>query len=281
LGIGFGDIQLGDSTTQFETLTNTGNSTVTISQATVTGGPFGVRGLSLPISLGKGQSVTFRVLCTPSTRGTIRGKIAVASNASNPNLAIALLATGIPTGRLASSMSALNFGNVPVGTSKVLKVNLAAVGSSVTVSSATSTSPEFQLAGLTLPKTIPAGQSTSVSVIFTPQSSGVASGSISLTGSATTPLVHTLTGLGTAKSGHTVTLRWNPSASSVAGYNVYRSYKSGGPYTKINPTLAKSTSYVDSAVQGGTTNYYVIAAISPKGTQSKYSNQMQAVVPSN
>src|SRR5947207_5788312 len=47
--LAFGNIPLGNSLTQFETLTNTGDSTVTVSQATVTGPGFGVRGLSLPV----------------------------------------------------------------------------------------------------------------------------------------------------------------------------------------------------------------------------------------
>jgi hypothetical protein len=280
LGIGFGDVQVGDATTQFETLTNTGSSTITISQAKVTGGPFGTRGLILPVTLAKGQSITFRVIFTARAGGNIRGKIAVASNASNPKLDIALLAKGVSSGRLTSNTSALNFGNVPVGTSKVLKINLAAAGSSVTISSATSTSSEFHLTGLTLPKTIPAGQSASVSVIFTPQSSGVASGNISIGSNANAPIVETLMGSGAASSGHAVKLRWNPSTSSVAGYNVYRSSKSGGPYSKINPTPSVSTSFVDTSVQGGMTYYYVSAAITPDGKLSKYSNQLQAVVPS-
>jgi hypothetical protein len=37
---------------------------------------------------------------------------------------------------------------------------------------------------------------------------------------------------------------------------------------------------VDSSVQGGTTYYYVSAAITSDGKLSKYSNQLQAVVPS-
>jgi hypothetical protein len=279
--LAFGNIQLGNSLTQFETLTNTGDLTVTISQATVTGPGFGVRGLSLPVSLSKGQSVTFRVLCTPSASGSMTGAIAVVSNAATPTLAIALSGTGVPAGQLTSSASALNFGSVAVGTSKSVTATLTATGSSVTISSANSTSAEFSLTGLSLPTTIAAGQSVALTVTFKPQSTGTASGTISLaSNTANTLVVETLTGSGTAASSHTVSLRWTPSTSAVVGYNVYRGSTPSGPYAKINPVLNASTNYVDGSVQGGTTYYYVSTAISASGAESKYSNQLQAAIPS-
>ena len=279
--LSFGSIQLGSSQIQYETLTNSGNSTVTISQATVTGAGFGWSGLALPLSLNKGQSVTFSALFAPKTGGSASGAITVVSNASNPNLTIALAGAGISAGRLTSSASALNFGIVTVGTSKSLTTTLTATASSVTVSSATSTSAEFRLTGLSLPKTIAAGQSASFALTFTPQSSGAASGSISLASNASnTPTVETLTGSGTATPSHSVSLDWTSSTSAVVGYNVYRSVTSGGPYTKINPALDASTSYLDSSVQGGKTYYYVSTAVDTKGVESVRSSQLQAVIPS-
>jgi hypothetical protein len=277
--LAFGNIPLGNSLTQFETLTNTGDSTVTVSQATVTGPGFGVRGLSLPVSLGQGQSVTFSVLCTPPALGGMTGTIAVASTA--PDFAIVLSGSGITPGTLSSSMTALNFGSVAVGASKSVTATLTATGSNVTISSATSTSAEFSLSGLSLPQTLAAGQSIPVTLTFKPQSTGTASGNISLSSDATnSSVVETLTGSGMAATGsHAVSLQWSPSASTVVGYNVYRSTTSGGPYAKINPAVNASTNYLDTSVQGGRTYYYVSTAIESGGTESKYSNQMQAVVP--
>jgi hypothetical protein len=279
--VSFGNIQVGSSQAQHETLTNSGNATVTISQATVTGAGFSLSGLSLPLSLNKGQSVTFSVLFTPKVVGGTSGGIVIVSNASNQSLSIALSGTGISAGQLTSSATGLNFGSVTLGTSKTLTATLTSTRSNVTVSSATSTSPEFFLGGLSFPKTITAGQSASFTLTFTPQSSGTASGSISLVSNATnTPTVEALTGSGTATPVHGVNLYWNSSVSAVVGYNVYRSTTSGGPYTKVNPALDFSTSYSDSSVKGGTTYYYVSTAVDSSGVESSYSNQMQAVVPS-
>ena len=206
----FGNIQVGGGGTQSQTLTNSGSSTVTIFQAAITGEGFGLSGLSLPVSLGQGESVTFSVTFTPKVGGDTSGAIDVVSNAVNPNLAVALSGTGVSAGQLTSSAGALDFGNVAVGTSKAITATLSAGGSSVTITSATSTSAEFQLAGLSLPTTLAAGQSVPVSLTFTPQSSGAASGSISLiSNAANTPMIETLSGSGTAAtSSHTVSLRW-------------------------------------------------------------------------
>jgi hypothetical protein len=279
--VDFGNIQVGSSSTQYQTLTIGGHSTVTISQASVTGAGFSLRGLNLPLSLDGGQSITFSVLFNPKVGGGVSGALAVVSDASNPNLAVALTGTGVSGGRLTSSAGVLDFGSVTVGTSKSLTATLTATGSSVTITSATSTSSEFRLAGLSLPKTLAAGQSAPVSLTFTPQSSGAASGRISLaSNAANTPVVETLSGSGTATLSHTVSLRWNPSTSVVAGYNVYRSLTSGGPYARINPVVAASNNYLDSSVQIGKTYYYFSTAVSVSGIESKYSSPSQATIPS-
>ena len=195
----FGNIQVGGGGTQYQTLTNYGSSTVTIFQAAITGEGFGLSGLSLPVSLRQGESVTFSVIFTPQVGGDTSGAIDVVSNAVNANLAVALSGTGVSAGQLTSSAGALNFGSVAVGTSKAMTATLTASGSSVTITSATSTSAEFHLAGLSLPMTLATGQSAPVSLTFTPQSSGATSGSISLTSNAAnTPVVETLSGSGTA-----------------------------------------------------------------------------------
>ena len=279
--VSFGNIQEGSSQTRHEVLTNSGNSTVAISKATVTGAGFRLSGLNLPLSLNKGQSVTFSILFTPKVVGSASGSIAVVSNASKPTLTIALAGSGISAGKLTSSPTALNFGSVTIRTSKTLTATLTATASSVRISSATSTSPEFRLGGLSFPTTIAAGQSASFTLTFTPQASGTASGIISfLSNAANSPTVETLTGSGTAAPPHSVSLSWTTSPSEVVGYNVYRGATSGGPYTKVNSALNAGTSYIDPSVKAGATYYYVSTAVAGSGLESKFSNQLRAVIPS-
>ncbi|MGA9208607.1 MAG: DUF4082 domain-containing protein [Terriglobales bacterium] len=79
---------------------------------------------------------------------------------------------------------------------------------------------------------------------------------------------------------HAVTLTWTASTSTVVGYNVYRSGQSGGPYTMINTAPQPGTTYADLSVQAGQTYYYVVTAVDSSGTESVYSDEVTAVVPS-
>ena len=77
-----------------------------------------------------------------------------------------------------------------------------------------------------------------------------------------------------------VSLSWSPSSSpGIAGYNVYRSTVSGGPYTRMNSSLDPNTTYNDQAIQDGYTYYYVTTAVDNQGDESSYSNQASAYVP--
>jgi hypothetical protein len=277
--LGFGSVQVGKSANLSETVTNTGGSSVTISQANVTGAAFSISGLSLPLSLAANQSVTFTATFTPSSTGAVSGSLAIVSDASNSTLTIALSGTGTAAGQLAVSPTSLSFGNVTVGSSSSLNGSLTASGASVTINSASSTNGEFVLSGISLPLTLNAGQSTGFTVTFTPQASGATSASLSFVSNASnSPTTQTMTGTGTTPTQHTVDLNWN-AVSGVAGYNVYRGTASGGPYTMINSSLDGTTSYTDSTVVSGTTYYYVVTSVDSDQAESGYSNQAQAVVP--
>ena len=278
----FGSVQVGSSASQYQSVTNSGGSNVNISQANVSGSGFSISGLSLPITLTAGQSYTFSTAFSPKSSGTASGSIVIVSDASNSNLSIALSGTATASGQLLLSPTTLDFGSITVGQNKSLTATLSASGSSVTVSSASTSNPEFSLSGVSFPLALAAGQSAPVSVTFTPQSSGTASGSISFSSNAlTNPTIETLTGAGVTAPQHQVQLSWGASSSSgVTGYNVYRGSVSGGPYTKINSALIVGTTYSDSSVQAGKTYFYVTTALNGSGTESAYSNQVQAVVPS-
>jgi hypothetical protein len=78
---------------------------------------------------------------------------------------------------------------------------------------------------------------------------------------------------------YSVSLSWNPSSSSVIGYNLYRATQSGGPYAKLNPSVLSNTAYTDSSIQSGTTYYYVSTSINGSDEESAYSNQAAATIP--
>lgn len=84
---------------------------------------------------------------------------------------------------------------------------------------------------------------------------------------------------GSGASNESVALSWAPSTSSVAGYMVFRSTTSGGPYTALTSSPITATSYTDKTVQAHKTYYYVTAAVTSAGVQSAYSNQATAAIP--
>ncbi len=275
--LAFGSVQVGNSSSLSETLSNTGGSTVTISQANLTGAAFSISGLTLPLTLTANQSVTFTATFTPTSAAAASGSLSMVSNGSNPSFNIALSGTGTTPGQLAVSPTSLSFGNVVVGSSSSLGGSLNATGAPVTVTSASVNSGEFVLSGLLLPATIPAGQSAAFTVTFTPGASGAASASLSFSSNASNSPAESMTGTGTAATQHTVDLTWTAS-TDVAGYNIYRGTVSGGPYTMINSSLDSTTNYSDSTVVSGT-YYYVATAVNSESQESAYSNQVTAIIP--
>ena len=86
------------------------------------------------------------------------------------------------------------------------------------------------------------------------------------------------TGLAAASGNGYISLNWNDnSESDLAGYNVYRGISSGGPYSKINVSMAVNSSYTDGGAATGMTYYYVVTAVDTALNESDISNEASAV----
>ena len=278
--INFGNVQLGGTQSQFETLTNIGTTSITISKSNITGTGFMAAGLNLPVTLSPGQSITFTLSFTPQATGAITGSFTASSKYWKANVSVPLSGTGTSVGQLGVAPSSLNFGSVTVGKTATLSSSLTASGGSLTISSVTSNSSEFALSGFSLPLTIAAGQTVPFNVVFSPQTSGSVSAVLNFsTSSSTAAAAESLTGSGVAPAPHMVTLGWSDGGSGISGYNVYRSSVSGGPYAMINTALDTTTAFVDGAVTAGQTYYYVTTAVNSSGVESAYSNEVLAIIP--
>jgi hypothetical protein len=281
--LSFTGVQTGKTQTQTETVQNTGGSSATISQGSVAGTGFSISGLSTPLTLAAGQSTSFSVTFAPASSGTFNGSVAIASNASNPNLNIILSgsATGPAAGQLSAIPASINVGNVTVGTSGGQSGTLSATGGSVTVSSVSVGSSEFAISGISFPVTISAGQSANFTVTFTPQTSGLASVAASFDSNASnSPTSVTMTGTGVAAPVHSVNLSWTASSSpNVVGYNIYRRTGTAGSFTQINSALNATTAYTDGSVTDGQTYYYETTAVNSSNEESVPTSPVQAVIP--
>lgn len=78
--------------------------------------------------------------------------------------------------------------------------------------------------------------------------------------------------------GHRVDLTWKASTSTIAGYNIYRSSESGGPYTRLNAQSQAGLQFSDKTVNVGQTYYYVVTSVDANSTESNYSNEATATV---
>lgn len=280
---GFGKVQIGTSVSYSFQLSNTGSKTLRINSKSIQGASaFSFGKFPLPMSLQPGASVQLPVIFTPMAKGYVYATLLLKSN--DPNSPLSLRVHGIGfypnAAQLAATPASLNFGNVAVGSSASLQVTLTASGTAVTISSDGSNSSEFAIVGLGLPVTIQVGQSLPVTVQFTPNASGSASGNVGFTSNAVnSPTVVPVSGTGVAQQAHNVSLSWQPGDGSAVGYNVYRGTSQSGPFQEINSALDASTNYTDYTVVSGTTYYYVATEVNAQGQESGYSNEVQAVIP--
>ncbi|HEX4487698.1 MAG TPA: choice-of-anchor D domain-containing protein, partial [Terriglobales bacterium] len=275
--LSFGSVPVGNTKSQPELVRNTGGSAVTISQANLTGVGFSLEGIYLPLKIEAGESFTFLVVFAPGATANTSGTLSLVSDASNIVPAISLSGSGAAAGQLLVTPASQGFGSVPMGSNKSLLTTLTASNASVTISSGELSDPEFTLGGTSFPLTLAAGQSVTLSLIFTPQSTGNASGSLSLaTNTSTATVTQALVGTGGAALQHSVDLSWDGSAT---GYFVYRGTKTGGPYAKLTASTTGSTSFNDTSVQAGTSYFYVTTSVDGSGTESDFSNEVKATVP--
>jgi hypothetical protein len=282
-GHNFGKVQIGSSSDYSIQLSNTGKETLRITSKREQGSAFSFGQFPLPVKLQPGTSIELPVIFTPTANGYASGTLTLTSNDPNSPLSMNVHGTGFyPSGpELGVTPSTLTFGNVTVGSSASLQATLTASNSAVKISSDESSSSEFAIVGLALPTTIQAGQSVQVTIQFTPNASGAASGTAKFISNAVdSPTSEQLTGTGVAQGSHSVDLSWDPGSGNPVGFNIYRANVRSGPFQMINTVLDASPNYTDSTVASGATYYYVTTEVNAEGQESAYSNEVKAVIPS-
>jgi hypothetical protein len=182
---------------------------------------------------------------------------------------------------LTANVSSLNFGSTGLASSAQRSVTLTNTGSSsVTISGVSVSGAGFTAGGSASGLTVSPTQNATVSATFTPFTIGSLAGSLTITSNAVnSPVTIALSGTGVSSSTHSVALSWTASSSSVAGYNVYVSPSSAGPYSLLNSSPVPNTSYVDTNVLAGDTYYFRITSVSTSYQESAPSATVQAVIP--
>jgi hypothetical protein len=88
--LSFGTVTAGKTISQNVTLTNTGNTDVTVSSVKVSGTGFSLSGWSSPVQLAASQSIAVNVQFDPKASGSYSGSLMVASDASDSSVAVPL-----------------------------------------------------------------------------------------------------------------------------------------------------------------------------------------------
>jgi chitinase len=288
-----------------------GNYTVTPSH---TGYAFSPASQATTIASANVTGLNFTATATPAATFTISGtlnpttggggstvRLSGASSASTTaNSSGAYSFTGLAAGNYAvtPSHSGFNFSpttqSATITTANVTGVNFTATAQAPSTFTISGTiTPTNGGSGATVLLSGAAGATTTTNSSGAYTFTGLANGNYTVTpsdsGFTYTPANKSVTVSGGNQTGvnftaaankpHSVMLSWSPSASTVSGYNVYRSTVSGSGYTKLNSGLISSTSYDDTSVQSGTTYFYVTTSVGSGGTESMYSNQATAAIP--
>jgi hypothetical protein len=255
--LNFANVQVGSSQTQSATLTNSGGSSLTVAQDTLSGSSFTLSGLTFPLTLGAGQGVTFSVVFAPQSASTFSGNAAFTSDGSNPTLNLPLSGTGVTQGTLTSNPTSLAFGNVQVGNNTSLSETLTSTGgSSVTISQVSSIAAAFSISGLTLPMTLTPNQSVTFAATFAPISAGAASENLSVVSNASnSPLTIALSGTGTSAG----QLAVSPTSLSFGNVAV-------GSSSALNGTLTASGASVTVSSTSLNNNEFALSGISLPAT---------------
>jgi len=212
----FGTVPVGQSEAQLVILTNTGRTSITVKAVSASSSAFSVSGLSLPVAVGAGQSVTLKLNFIPTQTGWTGGMVTVASNSSNPKLQLATGGVGVTSDPLAATPSSLSFGSVAVGgrtQSRIVLTNARPWRETINAFQTVGTS--FSVSGPSLPIVLVAGESVTLNVFFAPQAAGITGGSLFISGPS---LNIPLSGTGTATTVRNLTIA--PSAIQFGNVNV-------------------------------------------------------------
>lgn len=277
------------STVHTVTVTNSGNSALTVASVAVFGANSGdfTQTDNCGSSVAAGASCTISLTFKPAAAGARAGTLAITDNAAGSPQSVPLSGTGISTSATLSP-SSVAFGSQAVGVaSESQTVTLKNSGSStLTITSiaifGTNSGDFTQNNGCGI--SIAAGSTCKIVVLFTPSALGARAAVLSVTDNATgSPQSATLSGTGANPSGHYVALTWTESSSGgVMGYNIYRGTASGGEGTiPLNPSPVSGTSFTDDVVTAGEEYFYVVSSVGSDGvTESSPSQEASATVPS-
>jgi hypothetical protein len=290
--IDFKSVVVGQKNSQTIKITNSSAESIDLEQLRVSGAGFTLSSAKVPVILPVGAQVSVSVVFAPASTSGASGSLLISSSDLKAPVSVPLSGSGEKaTPALAVSPASLNFGTRTVKSSTSQSVTLKNTGNiALSISSVGVASSAFSTSGLAKGVSLSPDQQVEFQVWFHPTVAGNSSSAITV-GTSSLPTSVKLGVAGSATnstatspssvSSHFVTLNWDPSTSTVAGYHIYRGESSNGPFERITSSVLGSLNYRDSRVQPGGHYYYVVTAVEADGSESTYSNEVAADIPSN
>ena len=289
--IDFKSVVVGQKNSQTIKITNSSAESIGLEQLRVSGSGFTLSPAKVPVILPVGAQISVSVVFAPSSASGASGSLVISSSDLKAPVSVPLSGSGEKaTPALTASPASLNFGTRTVSSSTLQSVTLKNTGNiALSISSVSVASSAFSISGLTKGVSLSPDQQVEFQVWFHPTVAGNSSSTITVgTSSLSTSVKLGVAGSATNSTtsspssvpSHSVTLNWDPSTSSVAGYHIYRSESSNGPFQRVSNSVIGLLNYRDTSVQPGGHYYYVVTAVEADGSESIYSNEVAAEIPS-
>jgi hypothetical protein len=235
------------------TLANTGTATLTITSITISG-PFAETN-TCGSTVNAGKNCTISVTFSPTKTGSTSGVVTVTDNASNSPQTVSLSGSGVSG--VTVSPTTLTFPTTTVGTTSAPLTSTLANNNAtaLTITSITITGNYAQTN--TCGTSVPAASKCTITVTFTPQSTGTLTGVVTITDSASnSPQKINLTGVGQASSATLTSVSISPGSALLSAGNTLQltatGYYSNGTTQNLTSTATWATSNSSAAtVVGG------------------------------
>jgi len=160
-----------------------------------------------------GASCTINVSFAPAVAGPVSGTLVIVDNAANSPQSVTLSGTGVAPAAVSLSPTSLTFPATQVGTTSAPQIITLTNtgGANLSINSIAASQPFAETTNC--PASLAGGASCTISVAFTPQSSGTANGAVTISDSASgSPQTVSLSGTGATNAASAPTL----SPSSLA-----------------------------------------------------------------
>jgi len=193
--VAFGAVSVGYSSTEKITLANTGDAPVTIASVTSSDPHFSLTPDNTTIS--PNSSVEAEVRFQPTSKDMLSAFIVVESNSVFGPDTVVVTGSGTASASIEIDRRSLNFGNVAIGATASLVMNISNPGNdTLIISSITTDNGFFTVANTAM--IIAPGDAIDDTVYFSPTAPGPVSGELTLTSNApSSPTVLPIMGIGT------------------------------------------------------------------------------------